>query len=135
MCQDIKTKKGYTLMEVVMATVIFSILVMGIGLPITEGFDVSAHNENINLANNLARVYLNDIDTNWSIQQNFDIGEIPEITSEYTNDGDFQAETFSEDLISDDEGQVIVKRVTIKYKNNSGKLISEIFMDFNRPIF
>ncbi|MEI8388790.1 MAG: hypothetical protein WCG23_02785 [bacterium] len=142
MCQGFLNKKnnfnysvskGYTLLEVLISIVFFAIITVGLSLPISSSISLTVDNKNINAANNLARSYLEDVEAKWTIQSNFDAGTLIAVTDVYTNNKKYNVTVTSENISTDNNGVVIVRRINIKYKNTKGKLLTDIYYDYDRP--
>jgi len=130
---NIRSQKGYTLLEVAISILFFAIITMGLSLPLNSSINLTVDNRNINAANNLARSYLNDLQAKWVIQSNFDAGELIEATDIYTNNGKYNVTIDSENISSDVNGIVIVRRVNIKYQDSKDNPLTDIYYDYNRP--
>jgi type II secretory pathway pseudopilin PulG len=128
-----KKSGGYTLLEVMIAIVFFGVVVLGLGLPVTESLNLSSEDQNIVSANNLARVYLKDVELSWLKQSDYDGGEILQISDKYTKNGYFDVNVNTDNIAFNDDGNVLVRRVNIKYTNDSGTCLADIFLDYNRP--
>lgn len=142
MFQDLQNKqnilkkhanKGYTLIEIAISVLFFAIVALGISLPFGNSISLTVDNKNINAANNLARSYLKDVEANWSIQSNFDEGNLIEVDSAYTNDGKYDVTVISDNISINDIGIVVVRRINIKYKDNKGRYLTDLYYDYNRP--
>ncbi len=129
-----KTYKGYTLLEIMLSIVILGIVVLGLSLPFGQSFYLSSDDRDIVTSNNLAGLYLREVETSWQNQTEYDLGELPEITDEYTGNGRYNVTTGLEDLATNDNGQVIVRRVQVTYTNGNNQVLTDIFSDFNRPV-
>lgn len=126
-------KAGYTLTEVVLAMMIFGIVAVSISLPFSKDISLSYNNNNTVVANNLAKMYLKNVQTKWQTQQAFTTGELVDIDEKYTDSGQFGVEAGSETLITDSNGAALIKRVSIKYYTKSGHGLVDLFLDINKP--
>lgn len=138
MCQDLLKKqknklKGQTLTEIVMAVVIFSMVAIGLAGPLTSSIITTDQNQDINTANNLARSYLKDLQDSWELQTNFDAGALIDIDETYTNNGKYNVDAQADDLQLNDDGNVIVRRVSLTYEDSNDNILCEIYLDYNRP--
>lgn len=135
MCQDFSSKKekGYTLVEVAISILFFAIVALGLSLPFSNSVSLTVDNKNINAANNLARSYLKDTEANWSVQNNFDQGKLIQISNSYNNNSKYTVIVNSQNISTDNNGIVVVRRVNIKYKDNKGNILTDIYYDYNRP--
>ena len=128
-----KRQEGYTLLEVIISVMFFAIIAMGLFLPYCNSISLTVDNKNITAANNLARSYLKDIESEWKIQNNFDTGSLIEIDETYTNNGIYIVSVNSEDIATDDEGIVLIRRINITYKDSEENTLSDIYYDYSRP--
>lgn len=128
-----KSHKGMTLLELTISMVIFGILVISINLPLSTGLYLSVDDNNIVKANNIAKTYIKDLENNWKIQLAYDNAELIEVDSTYTDNGKYTVNITSEDIQTNEDGIVVIRRVGVNYKNKEGKTLTDIFYDFNRP--
>lgn len=128
-----KNNPGYTLLEIAIAILFFSITVVCLSLPISQSIGLSASEQNMVNANNLAKVYLKNIELNWQFQANYDIGELPQINSNYTDNGKYTVTVTQQNLAQNSNGIVILRRLNIKYKDNRNNTLADLFVDINRP--
>lgn len=125
--------KGQSLIEIMMAMVFFGVIALGLNMPVMNSLFVTHDNKNVNMANSLARSYLREIADEWKLQNNFDNATLAEASSEYTNNGQFNVTTNTENITTDDEGNVLVRRVNIIYTDSANTTLCDIHYDFNRP--
>lgn len=128
-----KSNQGYTLLEIAVAILFFSITVVCLSLPIGQSISLSASEQNVVNANNLAKVYLKNIELNWQFQANYDVGALPQITSTYTDNGKYTVTVTQQNLAQNSNGIIILRRINIKYKDNRNNTIADLFVDINRP--
>ncbi len=137
--------KGYTLVEILVSMLIFGIVTISLSLPVCESIYLTANNQNIVRANNLARLYLKDTEILWNTKSNYDGSILPDsdnssvssgehdVTStEYTDDGVFEVKAYIQDLSTNDTGETVVRRVRIAFKDKDGKNLTDIYMDYDR---
>ncbi len=127
------TKKAYTLLEVLISMAFFGIIALGLLVPFQESFILTGTNQNIVSANSLAKAYLKDTELKWLTPIEFDTGELPTITPKYTENNIYKVTTTKLDLEQNTTGIVILRRVNIKYKDSSNRLLVDLFFDFSRP--
>jgi len=128
-----KTLKGYTLLEIAVAILFFSITVICLSLPLCQSISLSSSEQDMVNANNLARMYLKSIDLKWQFQTDYDQGELPQITSTFTSNDKYNVTTAKQDIAQNSSSIVIVRRVNIEYKDKKNNTLVNLFMDFNRP--
>lgn len=141
MFQDLCKKKynqryssnGYTLLEILIAMVFFAIIAVGISLPFSQSISLSAKDQNIINANNLASLYLRDTGLKWAHQIDFDAGQLPAVNSVYTNNGIYTVIPASQDITTNAGGNVIVKRISVEYRDSKGNRLANISSDLYRP--
>ncbi len=138
MCQDFLSKKilrkrGYTLIEVVISIMFFAIISLGLSLPFSSSISLTVDDRNINVASNLARSYLKDTESSWKTQNSFDQGELIALNNTYTNNNKYTVTVNSQNISSDVNGNVLVRRISIRYKDNKERDLADIFYDYNRP--
>jgi len=138
MCQDLlnkknRSQKGFTLLEIAMSMVIFGIIVVMLSLPMYTGLSLLVGDSNIVRANNLAKAYIKDLDNKWKIQSTFDDAELVELDAFYTDNNKYVVNVGVENIHTDENSVVIIRRVKVIYKNQDGELLTDIFYDFKRP--
>lgn len=136
MSQDLLNKncsKGYSLVELMMAVLFFGIISLALSPPLTNSMYLTFDNKNINNANNLAKTYLRDVQDSWKIQSNYDQGILINTGSEYTDNGNYTVTINTQDLESDSEANVILRRVNIVYQDSDGNTLCDLYYDYNRP--
>lgn len=138
MCQDLLNSKnakrqGYTLLEVVISVMFFAIVTLGLSLPFSSSISLTVDDRNINVASNLARSYLKDTETSWKTQNSFDNGELIAVGDNYNNNGKYTVAVSSEEIATDTDGNVLIRRINITYKDSNGRNLTDIFYDYNRP--
>lgn len=126
-------KKGYSLIELMIAVLFLGIIAVALSPPITNSMFLTFDNKNINSANNLAKTYLRDVQDSWKIQADYDMGILVNADSEYTNNGEYTININSQDLETDGDGNVILRRVNIVYQDNDGNTLCNLYFDYNRP--
>jgi len=126
-------KKGYTLIEVMIAVMFFAIVVLGLSLPFSNSISLTVDDRNINVSGNLARSYIRDTQTSWNTQNSFDIGQLVSLNNNYTNNGIYKVTVASQAISRDANNNVIVRRLNIKYQDSRGNTLVDMFYDFNRP--
>lgn len=137
MCPDLSNKKyyhkGFTLLEILVSMLIFAAVALSISLPFCESIKLTSNNQNLINANNLAKSYLKSVEINWSKSVDFDLGILPDVTSDYTNNGAYNVTVAQKDLVTNSNNQTIIKRVSVKYKDSKNKNLIDVYMDYNRP--
>jgi len=128
-----KSRKGFTLVEIAMSMVIFGVVVIMLSLPVYTGLNLLVDDSSIVKANNLAKAYIRDLEDKWKIQMNYDTAELIEVDSAYTNNGKYTVNVAVEDIQTDEDNIVIVRRIKVTYKNQKEEVLTDIFYDFNRP--
>ena len=128
-----RKQSGYTLLEVVISVMFFAIISIGLALPYCNSIALTANNRSINEANNLARSYLKDIESEWGIQSNFDQGTLIEIDDSYTSNGLYSVTVVSDNVATDDNGTVLVRRINIIYSDQKEHVLANIYYDYSRP--
>lgn len=128
-----QAKKGFSLLEIMMSVVIFGIIALGLITPVSNSLYLSANNKSISTAGSLARTYLKDLQSSWKIQRDYDHGTLKELDNTYTNQGKYTVNVTSEDVSSDDDGNVILRRVHVVYKDLGNHTLCDIFYDYDRP--
>jgi len=126
-------QQGYTLLEIVISIMIFAIIAVGLSLPVSNSVSLTVDNKNINISNNLARSYLKDLEAEWSIQANYDAGQLVAVTDIYTNNGAYTVTVTSDDISADSDGLTVLRRINIKYSDSKGRSLTDIYYDYNRP--
>lgn len=129
----LRLQKGFTLVEILMALVVFGIIAIGMILPFSQGLHLTKEDRQMIDASSMAKQYLTAVDEKWRLQQNFDIGDLPAITSQYTNNGEFNLVVSTDDIEISDAGNVVIRRVNVQEKSLDGVILAELFMDYNRP--
>ncbi len=129
-----KNKKGITLLEIMIAVVFFGIIAVGLSLPVSRSLYLTADNKNINVANSLAKSYLNSLQEKWQLIDDFDQGQLVDVDNTYTDNGKFTVTVSSQDLETDSDGTVLIKRVNITYKDGKNDILCNIFYDYSRPV-
>ncbi len=136
MSQDLsnkKQRKGYSLIELMMAVLFFGIAAVAISPPLTNSMNLTVNDKNINNANNLARSYLRELQDSWKIQSVFDQGVLVAVGDEYTYNGNYNVTVNAQDIESDTGGNVILRRVNIVYTDSNANMLCDLFYDYNRP--
>jgi len=140
MCPDLlnkinrkSRKTGYTLLEIVISILFFAIITIGLSLPMSNSINLTVDNKKLNTANNLARSYLKNQEAEWSIQNDFDTGQLIDADATYTNNGKYTVTVSYENISADSNGIIVIRRVHIKYLDSKGHTLSDIFYDYNRP--
>lgn len=134
MFQDFLNKQnGQSLIEIMMAAVFFGIIAVSLSLPVSNSLFVTYDNKNINAANNLARSYLKNVQDSWKLQGDFDNGALPAPGGVYTENGKYTVTAAAQDLQTDDDGNVLIRRVTVTYRDNNNTTVCELYYDYNRP--
>ena len=134
MFHGLKNKsKGQSLTEIMMAVLIFGIIAVGLSLPVANSIFATRDNKNINTASNLARSYLKDVQDSWELQSNFDIGNLITLDGVYTDSGNYTVSATTQDIKTDDDGNVLVRRLNIVYEDEGGNMLCDIYFDYNRP--
>ena len=131
-------QQGYTLIEVIIAISFMGIIVASITLPLTESINLTSNNQNITEANNLAKLYIKSLQNYWNTQDAYDNKPPLDITSVHTADGKYNVTLYSVENIKegkDGKGDdiVLVKRARIKYQDQAGNILTDLYFDFNRP--
>jgi len=134
-CANNKNKrlKGYTILEMVIATLFFAITVVCLSLPFCESINLSAKDQDIVNANSLAKTYLKAIELKWQFQTNYDAGDLPEITNVETFNDKYSVTAVKQDIAQNSDSIVIVRRVNVKYTDKNNNILVDLFTDFNRP--
>ena len=135
MYQDIskRSKKGYTLLEIMIAMLFFGVVALSLSLPFYRSISLSAKDQDIINANNLARLYLNNVDIGWNLQNNYDTGALPTINTVYTNNGAYTVTVTSTNLATDNTGNTSLRRIIVKFKDKYGNTLVDIYSDYDRP--
>ncbi len=136
MFRDLLNKKycrGYSLIELMMAVLFFGIVAVALSPPITNSMYLTFDNKNINSANNLAKTYLRDLQDSWKIQADYDQGTLINAGNEYTDNGNYNVAVNSQALETNGNGNVILRRINIVYKDSDGNTLCDIYYDYNRP--
>lgn len=135
-----KRDKGLSLIEMMVALFFFSTIALGLAYSLTGSAFLTAKNQEVITANNLAKLYLNNLNVYWANQEDFDNkNTLPPIdTAEYTNEGRYTAGvipdgvpvTFKDPITN----IVTIKRVTVAYYDKeSGKKILQLSKEYCRP--
>lgn len=135
MYQDLSTNKraGFTLIEVVMSLLFFSFIALSISLPFCKGIDLSNNTQNVINTNNLAKLYLKNVEKSWLQEVDFDNAVLPSITSDYNGNGAYNVTVKKNDLVKDASNITLIRRVSIIYKDSNGKNLIDVYSDYNRP--
>lgn len=136
MFQDLSSKKysdGYSLIELMMAMLIFGVMVIALSYPISNSMYLTHDNKTVNSANNLAKSYLRDVQDAWKLQNTYDQGNLITIDSDYTDNGKYSVTVGSSVLESDDEGNTLLRRVNVKYQDPNNNTLCDVYYDYNRP--
>ena len=137
MYQDIfnakRCKKGYTLLEIMVAMLFFGIVALALCLPFYRSISLSVKDQDLVNANNLARLYLNDVKIGWNLQSDYDKGNLPTVDSTYTNNGVYTSTVTSTNMATDANGNVILRRIIVNYKDKSKNTLVELYSDYDRP--
>lgn len=128
-----KSQKGQSILEILIAVTIFGIMAVSLSLPVSSSLYLSVDNKNISTANTLARSYLKDVQDEWKLQSKFDNGILVPLDNVYTDDGIFAVTITTEDIETNDEGFVILRRINISYTDNNENVLCNISHDYNRP--
>jgi prepilin-type N-terminal cleavage/methylation domain-containing protein len=131
-----RNSKGYTLLEILVAMLFFGILVLSLSHTLTSSFMLTGKDKKIANANNLAIRYLREVELEWRTMNAFDSGTLPDVSNSYTVNGKYYVNVSTQDLVFNQAGDVIVRRVTVKYKSNDltdGDNIVKVYLDFFRP--
>jgi prepilin-type N-terminal cleavage/methylation domain-containing protein len=126
-------KKGFSLMEILIAMFIFGIIAMGLALPFQESITLTSKNTAVANANNLARLYLKDTELIWQNQLDFDNQTVPELIDKYTENGLYTVNLTIENLATNKDDIFILKRINIIYSDKNQNQLINIFMDYSRP--
>jgi prepilin-type N-terminal cleavage/methylation domain-containing protein len=136
MSPDIFSKKhnGYTLLEVMMAVLIFGIVATSLFLPFVNSINLSSRDQDIVNCNNLTKLYMKNLEAQWKLANDFDTGSYPaENDSAYTYNGKYKFKPTSQDIAFNSAGKLIVRRMKLVFYDKNNNVILETFLDFNRP--
>jgi prepilin-type N-terminal cleavage/methylation domain-containing protein len=128
-----KAQKGFTLMELLVSIVFFSIIVWGLSDPLSRSAYLTVDNRHINTANTLARSYLKELQDSWKLRNAFDVGSLGALTSEYTDSGKYSVSVTSENIVINDQNTVLVRRIRIIYRDKDNNILSDISCEYPRP--
>ncbi len=129
-------REGLTLLEVIMSITILGITAMAMILPFTEASYLALRDQRVIDVNNLAKQYLNEVQDDWKHQTEFDLGDLPDVTNYYTQDGDYEinpASTCLEDETEDEVTTCILRRVEVTYEDTANNIYGHMFIEINRP--
>lgn len=163
MCQDIRciphtTKaQGYTLIEIMISIVFMGVIVLSLSHTFSQSLFLTGKDQQIVLANNTARRFLRDTQMQWRIQSAYDMATLPEEAqdldcqtvalsenlsrkacsvidgSTYQGQDDFSVEVISEDIHVNKHNDVIIRKVSLAYRDSKGAPLVNIYYDFSRP--
>jgi prepilin-type N-terminal cleavage/methylation domain-containing protein len=134
MSQDLSnSRKGFSLIELMIAVVFFGIIATTLSVPISNTLYLNTANGDVNTANSLARSYLEDLRDAWKIRNDFDQGNLIVIEDDYTEQGKYTVTTKVQSIQTDVDGNVLVRRVNVVYKDRNGDILCDISLDFDRP--
>jgi len=125
-------KHGYSLIEIMMAILFFGVIAVSLSAPMTNSMYLTTNNKTVNNANNLAKTYLKDLEESWKIQADYDDGSLVSL-SDYNEDGKYTIQVNSQTLETDDDSNVILRRITITYEDNNDNILCDLYYDYNRP--
>lgn len=128
---------GFTLIEVLVAVLIFGITALALSYTITGSLKVTSSNQEIVTANNYARQYLEDVGHVWQDNTSFTAGStlpIP-LNSEYNPDNKYTIVANNPaTMATDTNGVAIVRRVTLTYKSaTTNNTLVTMSMDYSKP--
>ncbi len=129
-------REGLTLLEVIMSITILGITAMAMILPFTESSYLALRDQRIIDVNNLAKQYLNEVQDDWKHQTEFDVGDLPDVTTYYTQDGAYEISPTSvclEDVTEDEVTTCILRRVEVTYEDTANNIYGHMFIEVNRP--
>ncbi len=137
MFQDLSNKRrhsgGYSLIELMMAMLVFGVMVIALSFPISNSMYLTHDNKSVSNANNLARTYLRDMQDAWKLQNDYDNGNLITIGSDYTDNGKYNVTVSSSALETDDDGNTTLRRINITYEDTNNNSLCDVYYDFNRP--
>lgn len=138
MFQDLSSKKkafkkGYSITELMVAVLFFGVVAVSLSVPVSNALYLNTSNADINAANSLARSYLQDLKDSWKIRSDFDDGEMIAIEEGYTGQGSYTVNADVQSIQSDSDGNVLVRRVNMVYKDSNDNVLCDISLDYNRP--
>jgi prepilin-type N-terminal cleavage/methylation domain-containing protein len=126
-------QKGYTLLEVLVSVLFFSVIALGLSYSFTNSMFLTSQDKDVIRAQNLARMYLSEVQSSWTQQVDYDGGVLPTVDSTYTDNGRYVVNATSTDMAQNDQGIVIVRQVKIIYENQSGFPMVDLYLDVDRP--
>ena len=127
-------RKAYTLIEIMISIMFFSIIAVSITLPFTKSISLSVKDQDIIDANNLARSYLRETELLWKQPLQFEQETLPVVDSKYTDNSRFSVVPDPVlDIATNSSGIVVLKRVRIKYQNSRGDYLADLYLDINKP--
>jgi len=127
-----KKCNGYTLIEVMMSMVMFCVVSIALSYPLIESISLSADDHSIVTANNLAKHYLRDVEASWRTQNDFDASALIDSSNcTYTDGGKYNISVTPNDI--QNNGTTVLRRLNIRYTTPSGKILTDLFYDINRP--
>lgn len=129
----LRATDGYTLIEIAVSILIFSIVVLSLSLPFCSSMALSVKDQSIVSAANLARLYFKNTEINWQLQSNYDLGILPAVSATYNNGNAYNVTASTQNLATNSSGNIMIRRVDITYKDLHGNLLGDFFTDFNRP--
>lgn len=138
-------EKGISLLEIMVSILFFSLIALSLGHTLTGSLYVTARDNDIIKATNLAQQYFSEIEKEWQTQVEFDNPLLPEL-GDYTDGTSYTIEdpyfTYNDrytvtvnvnDVSTDRQGNISLRRVEIIYEDNEGNNLINLFMDFARP--
>lgn len=135
MSQELKKQSigGYTLIEIIVSILFLSAIVMSLGHTFISSIDLTSNDQEIITANSLAKDYFREVETDWQSQNDFVTGTLPTVSSTYTKDNRYTVTATKEDVATDADDNVIVRRVNVVYKNQKAKTLVNLSLDFAKP--
>ncbi len=126
---------GYSLVEILVAMLIFGAVVLTLSLPMYSSFELAANDAKLMEANTLTSAYIKQVEKNWLNSQCYDDDALPEIDDTFTANGKYEVTVTTPEIIatSSQTGKVLIKRISITYRDDEGKVLSDVYFDFNRP--
>lgn len=127
------SKKGISLTELIISVVFFGIIATSLSVPISNSLYLNTVNSDVNAANSLARSYLEDLKDSWKTRNDFENGNLVAVGNNYTDNGKYTVEVTPQTLLSDADGNAVIRRVNVVYKDSNNNILCDVTLDFNRP--
>lgn len=139
------SSEGITLIEIMVSILFFGIISLSLSHTLTNSLILTGKDGNIVNATNLAKLYLEEVGQDWRLQMDYDDPTLPDISSytdgeeniitdsTYTKKGLYDVAVTIRDISSNSEGNAIIRRVKISYKDKEENDLITLYKDYGRP--